>query len=108
VAGVLGFSPIPIALDHVSLISAVGVAAGLFSMAGFAPQLIKLIHTQNAEGVSLSAYLVMVGGFSLWVTYGALLKSWPLVGSNAVNLVLAGWILILKFRIHARERGKSA
>ena len=86
-----------------ALVEAVGVAAGLCSMTSFVPQLVKLIHAKRADGVSLNAYLVMVTGFVLWVAYGVLLKSWPLVGSNAVNLTLSAWILALKFRIHARE-----
>ena len=90
-----------------SLTEAVGIAAGLCSMGGFVPQLVKLIHARSAEGVSLSAYLVMVTGFSLWVAYGVMLKSWPLIGSNTVNLGLAAWILALKFRIHAREKAEG-
>jgi MtN3 and saliva related transmembrane protein len=85
----------------------VGVAAGLCSMGGFVPQLVKLIHARRADGVSLSAYLVMVAGFSLWVAYGVMLKSWPLTGSNMVNLGLAAWILILKCRIQAREKAAA-
>ena len=86
----------------------VGSAAGVCSMTSFVPQLIKLIHDEHAEGVSLRTYLVMVVGFVLWVSYGVLLKSWPVAGSNAVNLVLSAWILGLKFRIEARDRRKAA
>jgi MtN3 and saliva related transmembrane protein len=43
-------------------------------------------------------YVVTVIGFALWSTYGVLLKSWPLIGSNLVCLALAGLILVLKIR----------
>ena len=82
----------------------VGSAAGICSMISFVPQLIKVIHDESADGVSLRTYLVMVVGFVLWVSYGVLLKSWPVAGSNAVNLVLSAWILGLKFRIEARDK----
>ena len=43
-------------------------------------------------------YAITVIGFGLWIAYGLLLKSWPLVGSNVVNLSLSSFILTLKFR----------
>jgi MtN3 and saliva related transmembrane protein len=51
-------------------------------------------------------YLVTVAGFALWVAYGVMLGSWPLVGSNLVCLALAAWILTLKFRFASREKGE--
>ena len=82
---------------------AVGSAAGLCSMASFAPQLIKMMREKHADGVSVRTYLVMVVGFVLWVAYGVLLGSWPVAGSNTVNLILSAWILILKLRFGRRE-----
>lgn len=43
-------------------------------------------------------YVATVAGFALWNAYGALTQSWPVVGSNAVCLVLSGVILGLKWR----------
>lgn len=43
-------------------------------------------------------YVATVAGFALWIAYGALTQSWPVVGSNAVCLVLSGVILGLKWR----------
>jgi MtN3 and saliva related transmembrane protein len=80
------------------LINAVGVAAALCSMASFIPQAVKIVRERDASSVSLRMYVVTVIGFVLWSTYGVLLKSWPLVGSNLVSLALAGLILILKIR----------
>ena len=90
-----------------NLINVVGVAAGLCSMASFVPQLLKMLREKHAEGVSLRTYLVMVTGFVLWVAYAVGLGSWPIAASNAVNLVLSGWILGLKFRFERRGREKN-
>jgi MtN3 and saliva related transmembrane protein len=84
------------------VIQAFGAAAGLCSMASFTPQLVKIAREKHAQGVSLGAYLMMVAGFSLWVVYGLLLRSWPVALSNAVNLALAAAILALKFRYPGR------
>jgi MtN3 and saliva related transmembrane protein len=77
-------------------INAVGVAAAGCSMASFIPQAIKIIKERDASSVSARMYVVTIVGFSLWTVEGVLLKSWPLVGSNIVSLVLSSWILGLK------------
>jgi MtN3 and saliva related transmembrane protein len=77
-------------------INAVGVAAAGCSMASFIPQALKITRERDASSVSFRMYLVTVIGFCLWTFYGALLKSWPLIGSNFISLLLAGWILALK------------
>jgi MtN3 and saliva related transmembrane protein len=81
-----------------TVVNAIGTAAGLFSMASFTPQLIKIAREKQAEGVSLRTYVVNVIGFVLWIAYGVLLGSWPVAASNAVNLMLAGAILALRWR----------
>ncbi len=73
-------------------------------MASFVPQLIKITRAKRADGVSVRTYLVMVVGFVLWVAYGAMLGSWPVAGSNTVNLILSAWILVLKLRFERREQ----
>jgi MtN3 and saliva related transmembrane protein len=88
-----------------TVVNIVGTAAGLCSMSSFVPQLIKVAREKSAEGVSLRTYVVNVIGFGLWITYGALLGSWPVAVSNAVNLLLAGAILALRWRY--REGGRD-
>jgi MtN3 and saliva related transmembrane protein len=79
-------------------INAVGVLAALCSMVSFVPQVTKIWRERDASSVSLRMYVVTVLGFSLWTAYGVLLKSWPLVGSNLISLVLSAAILVLKLR----------
>jgi len=81
-----------------TVVNGIGTAAGLCSMSSFVPQLIKVAREKSAEGVSLRTYVVNVIGFGLWITYGVLLGSWPVAASNAVNLLLASAILILRWR----------
>ncbi|MBT9471749.1 MAG: SemiSWEET transporter [Pseudomonadota bacterium] len=76
----------------------VGTAAALCSMASFTPQIAKIWRERDASSVSLRMYVVTVSGFALWIAYGALTHSWPVIGSNAVCLVLSGVILGLKRR----------
>lgn len=79
-------------------VNAVGVAAGLCSMASFIPQIIKIIHERDASGVSLRMFAVTAFGFILWTAYGALQGSWPLVLSNVISLILSLAILALRLK----------
>ena len=81
--------------------NAIGAAAALCSMTSFTPQLVKIWRERDAASVSLRMYVVTVAGFCLWTLYGALLGSWPLVGSNLVSLGLSAAILALKLRFSA-------
>ena len=82
----------------------VGSGAALCSMSSFAPQIAKIWRERDASSVSLRMYLVTVTGFALWIAYGAMITSWPVVGSNIVCLALSATILVLKWRF---ERGQS-
>ena len=64
------------------LVNAVGTAAALCSMTSFVPQIVKIWRERDASSVSLRMYAVTVTGFSLWITYGLLIHSWPVAGSN--------------------------
>lgn len=67
-------------------------------MASFGPQVVKLWREKDASAVSLRTYAVTVTAFILWVIYGAALKSWPLIVSNAVCVGMSGVILGLKLK----------
>lgn len=83
----------------------VGAAAALCSMSSFGPQIVKIWRERDATSVSLRMYLVTVTGFSLWIGYGLLIGSWPVVGSNSVCLALSATVLALKWRF---SRGRAA
>jgi MtN3 and saliva related transmembrane protein len=80
------------------IVEVVGTAAALCSMASFTPQLVKIWRERDASSVSLRMYAITVTGFALWVAYGVMLKSFPIIGANSVCLVEAAAILVLKWR----------
>jgi MtN3 and saliva related transmembrane protein len=82
----------------------VGTAAALCSMTSFTPQILKIWRERDASSVSLRMYVVTVTGFALWVAYGVLTESWPVVGANAVCLVLSAIILSLKWRFSVAKK----
>ncbi len=80
-------------------VNAVGVAAAVCSMVSFMPQIAKILREHNASAVSLRMYFVTVAGFACWIAYGVASGSWPVAVSNVINLLLAGTILVLKWRL---------
>ncbi len=80
------------------LIDVIGSAAGACSMASFVPQIVKIVRERRAQAISRSMYVVTVTGFSLWTTYGVFLKSWPIMVTNSVCLVLTATILALRLK----------
>jgi MtN3 and saliva related transmembrane protein len=83
--------------------SGVGVLAAGLSMASFPPQIVKIVRERDAEAVSTRMYLATVSGFAAWTAYALMIGSWPLAGSNLINFILAGTILVLKLRFRDRS-----
>ncbi|MDG2528289.1 SemiSWEET family sugar transporter [Caulobacter endophyticus] len=82
----------------------VGTAAALLSITSFAPQIVKIWKEKDASSVSLRTYVVTVTGFGCWLTYGLMIKAWPVAASNLACLVMSAAVLALKWRY---GRGRS-
>jgi MtN3 and saliva related transmembrane protein len=81
-----------------SVIELVGYAAATCTTIAFLPQLLKAWHTRSTADISLVMFLVLLAGIVLWLTYGVLIRDFPLIAANTVTLLLAGAILVLKLR----------
>jgi MtN3 and saliva related transmembrane protein len=93
-------------MDTVTLI---GTGAAILSTISFTPQAWKVIKTGETKDISAWSYAITVMAFALWVTYGAIRSDWPLVGSNAICLVLSAFILTMTLvPKRARETVKRA
>lgn len=79
-------------------IDLLGLAAAALTTASFLPQAILVLRTRNTDGISLVMYLMFTSGVAIWVVYGALLKSIPLVAANTVTLLLGLCILGVKLQ----------
>jgi MtN3 and saliva related transmembrane protein len=75
-----------------------GVVAGLCSTASFVPQVLKTWRDSDTSAISLKMYLVTVSAFALWIAYGVMIGSWPVIVFNALSLVLSASILVMKIR----------
>lgn len=74
----------------------VGSFAALASTVSFTPQAWKIIKSRSTKDISAGMYTLTVTGFILWTSYGILLMQWPIIITNSICLVLAGFILTMK------------
>jgi MtN3 and saliva related transmembrane protein len=79
-----------------SLVTIIGSLAAIASTVSFAPQAWKIIKSRHTSDISLGMYAVTVCGFALWTIYGVLLGEWPLIVTNTICFLLAGFILTMK------------
>lgn len=81
-----------------SFVDAVGFLAAVLTTASFVPQAVRIWRTRETRGISLVMYAVFSTGVALWVVYGLLAPSWPVLAANLVTLVFALAILVMKVR----------
>jgi len=82
-------------MDGITLL---GLVAGTLTTAAFLPQLIKVLKTHSTKDISLLMYIVICAGILLWLIFGLLIGSLPVIAANVVTLIIATAILILKIR----------
>ena len=73
-----------------------GYVAAALTTASFVPQAWKVIRTRETHALSLAMYVMFSSGVALWLVYGLMLESWPLIAANCVTLVLTLVILVMK------------
>lgn len=81
-----------------SPVELVGGAAALLTTFCWVPQALRTIRLRDTRAISLPAQLAFAAGLALWLVYGVLIASWPLILANAVSLALACIIVATKLR----------
>jgi MtN3 and saliva related transmembrane protein len=79
-------------------ISLLGIVAGLCTTGSFLPQVVKTWRDGETDAISTRMYVTISIAFILWLGYGIVIGSWPMIVFNVLNLLLGGAILILKLR----------
>ncbi len=76
----------------------IGYTAAMLTTVSFVPQVWRIFRTRHTQDISLRMYVLFTAGVGMWLVYGLLLASWPIIAANTVTLVLAGTVLFLKLR----------
>lgn len=92
-------------MDAGWMATAVGLIAGAMGSYGFVPQVLKVWRSGDCSAISKRAYAVTVSAFALWVAYGVMIGSLPVILFNCINFALSGAILLLKMRSDRRPGG---
>ncbi len=80
-----------------TLINITGTIAAILTTVSFVPQALKTLKTKQTHDISLFMYVLFIAGVLMWLIYGLLIKSLPIILANAVTMCLIIPILIMKF-----------
>ena len=81
---------------NTELSNLIGYPAALLTTIAFVPQAWKSWRTRDLSGISLPMYALFTIGVALWMVYGVVIGSIPVIVANAITLLLAAVILLLK------------
>ena len=76
----------------------IGSAAAALTTTSFIPQAWKVWRTRHTADISLGMYALFTLGVALWLIYGILMESWPIIIANCITLLLAGAVLLMKLK----------
>lgn len=76
----------------------IGTIAAVCTTISFLPQVIKIYHTKHTSDLSLPMYVIFSFGIVMWLWYGFMTNSLPIILANAVTFVLAVYILAAKIK----------
>lgn len=79
--------------------SYLGYLAAFCTTIAFIPQAVKIYKSQHTKDISLGMFSLLITGFTLWLWYGILLVSYPIIIANSVTIIIAIYILVTKFRL---------
>ena len=74
----------------------VGTVAAVCTTISFLPQVMKVYRTKHTSDLSLPMYIIFSIGVFMWMCYGFLTGSLPIILANAITLVLCTYILAMK------------
>ncbi len=77
----------------------IGFAAAACTTFAFVPQVLKSWRTKSARDFSWAWMALFTTGVALWLVYGTMVSSTPVVAANAVSLLLLLALVGLKLKL---------
>lgn len=75
-----------------------GYLAATLTTVSFVPQVIQVWRTKHTKGISLGMYSIFTAGIGVWLVYGIMLGSMPIIIANSITILLAGSVLAMKLK----------
>lgn len=79
-------------------LDALGLIAGTLTTISFLPQVARTWRTRRTDDISLAMLVLFSVGVGLWIVYGVLMGSLPVIVANAATLFLILIILGIKIQ----------
>jgi len=77
----------------------IGYTAAVCTTIAYIPQVIKVIKTKKTNDISTAMFILISGGVLLWLIYGIILVSIPMIIANGVTFILSFYIFIMKIKL---------
>ena len=74
----------------------IGLLAGFFATGAVLPQIIKTIRCKSVSDISIVMFSSQAFGAVLWVTYGLIIASLPVIAWNTVSFILNTTMVVTK------------
>ena len=82
-------------MDYITIIGLVAATCTTFS---FFPQILQVYRTKQTRDLSLLTFSVLTTGIFLWLIYGILIKSLPIILANFITFFGCLYIVVMKIR----------
>jgi len=85
-------------MNNAQIAEIVGYLAAMLGIFSFIPQAYNIWKTKNTKSISLLTFLLIAAISFLWIIYGSLLHSAPILLVNIVVFFVALYIVIMKLK----------
>ena len=75
-----------------------GIIAGTCTTIAFLPQVFRIMRTKHTRDLSMPMYVIFSVGVFLWMYYGFITNSLPVILANGITFLLSLYILGAKLR----------
>lgn len=84
----------------------VGYVAGALTVVSYFPQAVRAWKTKQVKDLSKMMLAMLVAANVLWITYGIVSSSLPIIITNVGTLLLTGAIFVAKLKFGRRGGGE--
>jgi MtN3 and saliva related transmembrane protein len=71
------------------------------------PQVIKVYKTKKTNDISTGMFILFITGLLLWLAYGIIVSSIPIIAANSVTAILSIYILFMKIKLDHGKKEKT-
>jgi len=81
-----------------SIAEIIGFSAAFICSVSMTPQVVKIYRTKKTSDLSLGAFGTLASGLLLWLIYGLLIHSIPVIVGNGIGVSFTLYIIIMKIK----------